>query len=810
MWVLGARMIRIRLLATKLLLPENMRPRLLLVMMSFVAMAWNVRAASGDEARKSSEKVSVLIEQYCLDCHSGAEPEGQFNLEGFASSLVRHGQRDWEADHWEKVHRRLMTRQMPPSGSDRPTDEQYEQSIDTIAHRLQQHADQFPRPGTTASMRRMTRFEYRQAVRDLLQLDIDVNELLPADSESHGFDNVTTGELSPTLLSRYLSAAEQISRTAVGRKVDFVEGRTVRLPADRTQDRHVDGLPLGTRGGTIVDHHFPQDGQYEVQVRLTRDRDEKVEGVRGTHDLDILLDGKRIDRLTTNRPKNGDYSNVDSDLNTRFTVTAGRHQLGVTFPQQYRSLLEIKRQPFDASFNRHRHPRQEPAVFEVSIVGPFQSSGAKNTLSRDAIFISYPTSQEDELACGEEIIRNLVRKAYRRPPTESDLAVPLSFFQQELEASGFDAGIEVAIASILVNPNFLFRVETVPKEIQPGQAYAISDIELASRLSFFLWSSIPDDQLLALAERGELHDPAVLESQVERMLADPRAESLATNFASQWLHLRNLESIQPDLRLFPDWDDNLRQAFRKETEMLFYDAVKHDRSVLTLIDSPYTFLNERLAVHYGIEHVYGSHFRRVELDPQARRGGLLRQGSVLTVTSYATRTSPTIRGDWILSNLIGTPPPPPPPNVPALEEKDVAAANLSVRDRLSLHRANPTCATCHDLIDPLGFTLENFDAVGRWRAFEFGQPVDVSGQLPDGSDLSGVDALEKSFLERPEIFATTLVEKLMTYGLGRGIESHDGPAIRRVISAAEREDYRFSALIKGIVLSPPFLMRTAP
>jgi len=787
-----------------------MRPHHLLLLFSIVAFAGNVSAVGAEDSSKELGRLSALIEQYCSDCHSGGEPEGEFSLDGFASSLLEGNQRDWESDRWEKVHRRLLTRQMPPANSDRPSDEQYDQAIDSVDKLLQSHAANFPKPGATASMRRMTRYEYRQAVRDLLHLEVDVDEMLPADSESHGFDNVTTGELSPTLLSRYLNAAEEISRTAVGQRVNSVEGRTVRLPADRTQSRHVEGLPLGTRGGTVVDHHFPQNGQYEVHVRLTRDRDEKVEGIRGVHDLDILLDGKRIDRLTTKRPKNGDYSNVDSELNCRITVTAGSHQLGVTFPQQNRSLLEIKRQPFDASFNRHRHPRQEPAVFEISIVGPFQPKGAGRTATREAIFICYPDSKEEELACGEAIIRNLVRKAYRRPPAESDLAVPLSFFLRELEEDGFEAGIEAAIASILVNPNFLFRIETVPSDIKSGEIYTVSDIELASRLSFFLWSSIPDEQLLTLAEQGKLHDPGVLEGQVDRMLADPRAETLATNFACQWLHLKNLESIQPDLRLFPDWDDNLRQAFRKETELLFHDVVAHDRSVLALIDSPHTFLNERLARHYGIDHVYGSHFRRVDLDLPTRRGGLLRHGSILTVTSYATRTSPTIRGDWILSNLIGTPPPPPPPNIPALEENDAAANNLSVRDRLSLHRANPACASCHDLIDPLGFTLENFDAVGRWRAFENSQPVDASGYLPDGSSLRGIDTLEKSFLERPEIFATTLVEKLMTYALGRGIEPYDGPAIRRTVREAAKDDYQFSALIKGIVLSPPFLMRTAP
>jgi hypothetical protein len=541
---------------------------------------------------------------------------------------------------------------------------------------------------------------------------------------------------------------------------------------------------------------------------------------------------------------------VEAKLKGRFVVEAGPHSVGVTFPEKSKSIAEIKRQPFDASFNRHRHPRREPAIFEVSIVGPLDSASSSNTKSENTepmalatgdalsnsattkpearaygsgenassttremtpsqsrIFTCLPSKPDEARACAEKILARMMRLAYRRPLSDDDLAVPMRFFETGMQHGGFETGIESALACVLVNPYFLFRSETQPSDLQGGSIYPVSDIELASRLSFFLWSSIPDDELLTIAEQGKLRQPAVLQGQVMRMLRDSRSQSLVTNFAAQWLYLRNLDSFRPDMRLFPDFDDNLRTALRRETELLFDWVVREDRSVLDLLSTDTTFLNERLAKHYGIPHVIGSHFRPVHLsDSSSHRGGLLRHGSILAVTSYATRTSPTIRGNWILGNILGTPLPPAPPNVPALKDKS-HTESLSIRERLSEHRANPACASCHDLMDPIGFALENFDAVGRWRTFDEGRAVDSTGELPDGTKIANFEELERSIIKQPDMFVGTLVEKLMTFALGRGIESYDAPAVRRIIRDAAKQDYRFSSLINGIVSSVPFQMR---
>ena len=469
-------------------------------------------------------------------------------------------------------------------------------------------------------------------------------------------------------------------------------------------------------------------------------------------------------------------------------------------------MLEINRQPFEASFNRHRHPRRAPALFEVSIVGPFDPAGPGDTPSRQRIFSRGAAKETDPTTRAEQILRPLARLAYRRPVTDSDLAVPMRFFQQRFESDGFDAGIETALSAVLVNPHFLLRAEKDPEGFPTGSMYRISDIELASRLSFFLWRSIPDDELLTAAETGRLKNPEVLSAQVQRMLQDQRSQSLVSNFAAQWLYLRNLDSLQPDRRLFPNFDDNLRHAMRRETELLFESMLREDRSVLDLLSTETTFLNERLATHYGIPHVSGSQFRPVTVPPDSQRGGILRHSSILAVTSYATRTSPTIRGNWILENILGTPAPPPPPNVPGLKDKTESSA-VSIRERLAEHRANPACAGCHNLMDPVGFSLENFDAVGRWRLFDQEQPIDSSGALPNGKPVTSLEELEAGILEHPEIFVGTLSGKLLTFALGRGVEFHDAPAIRKVVRQAADNDYRFSSLIMGIVTSTPFQMR---
>ena len=746
--------------------------------------------------------VKAAVGRYCLDCHDGDVTKGNLDLGKILSDdLQTH------SVEWERVVRKLAARQMPPTGKDRPAEKEFEHLVATLGSSLDQLAAKKPNPGRTDPFHRLNRTEYRNAIRDLLDLEIDAATLLPKDDASHGFDNLTGGDLSPTLLNRYISAAEKISRLAVGSPISRPNGDTYRLKPDLTQEEPVANLPLGTRGGTLIRHTFPRDGEYEIQIRLTRDRNEMVEGLHETHELEVLLDRDTAARFQVSPPKgNRDYETVDAHLKARVPVKAGLHEVGVTFIKNSSSLVETQRDPYQARYNMHRHPRLSPAIYQVSVTGPYASQEAGETASRRKLFVCYPKNPGEETACAERIVSAFVRRAYRRPVVAADWAKPLKFYHEAKEAGGFEAGIGSALSAILVSPEFLFRIERDPADVAPETTYPISDVELASRLSFFLWSSIPDEELLAIAQRGELHRPKVLESQVRRMLADPRSISLVENFAAQWLHLRNLESFTPDLRLFPDFDDNLREAFRRETELHFEALLREDRTVLDLIKTDHTFLNERLAKHYGIPNVYGSRFRRVALDSESRRGGLLRQGSVLTVTSYATRTSPVIRGHWLLGNLLGTPPPPPPANIPNLKENTVSET-LPMRARLSAHRANAACASCHDLMDPVGFALENFDAIGRWRLTENGLPIDASGGLPDGSRFNGVTGLEDALLKHPELFVGTLTEKLLTFALGRGMSENDAPAVRRIVRDAQRDGNHFSSIVLGIVKSSPFTLR---
>ena len=489
-------------------------------------------------------------------------------------------------------------------------------------------------------------------------------------------------------------------------------------------------------------------------------------------------------------------------------MSAGPHALGVAFPKKPSVLLETPRKPYQTHFNSYRHPRIQPAIYSVSIVGPYAAKGPGDTPSRRRIFGSRPVTPDQEDRSAQQILATLMQRAYRRPVTEKDLQGPFELYRKARIDADFEAGIEMALSAVLVSPQFLFRVEHDPAGLPPNTVYRISDLELASRLSFFLWSSIPDDELLGVAIAGKLHEPDVLERQVRRMLADSRSRALVSNFASQWLHLRNLDSISPDMRLFPDFDDNLRQAFRQETELFFESILREDRSVLDLLSAKYTFLNERLAKHYGIPHVYGTRFRRMTVDDDSWRGGLLRHGSILTVTSYATRTSPVLRGKFILDNLLGVPPPPPLPDVPALKDNTVDGA-LSVRERLAEHRSNAACASCHNLMDPLGLSLEKFDAVGRRRTVEGETPIDASGGLPDGSRFSDVRGLEAALLRRPELFVGTFAEKLQTYALGRGVEYYDAPATRAIVRESRSQNFRISSIILGVVNSQPFQMRTS-
>jgi mono/diheme cytochrome c family protein len=803
----------------------------------------------------------ALLSRYCAGCHNDKAKQGNFVLSTLDVANVAP-----DAARWELVVRKLRARSMPPAGRPRPDEAAYQEIVGHLETALDRAAAANPDPGRTDTFRRLNRTEYRNAIRDLLDVEVDVDTLLPADDSSHGFDNVSVGGLSPTLLERYLSAAQKISRLAVGTPVRSAGAETVVLPPDLTQEDHFDGQPFGTRAGTSVRYTFPADGDYQFELRLTRDRNELIEGLNEPHQVEVSVDGVQQQMFTlAPAPRNGPVDPVapqyapeqaaDSHLNFRTRVTGGPHIVQVAFIKKPSALIETERQPYLASYNSDRTPRTQPALYSVSIAGPFNPTGIGDTPSRKRIFSCRPDSatlrrglpepegqrrtakSSNDEACAKTILTTLARRAYRRPASADEVQTLVDFYKQGRADGSFEYGIEMALRAMLTSPAFLFRIEQEPtfaagaatagkpesrteasvstpvvsgfsRTLSPTAAYRIGDLELASRLSFFLWSSIPDDQLLDAAVKGRLKDPAVLEQQVRRMLADERAESLVTNFAAQWLYLRNLDSHQPDNRLFPDFDDNLRQAFRRETELLFESVMKEDRSVIDLLRADYTFLNERLAKHYGIPNVYGSHFRRVELGKDHVRGGLLGQGSIMTVTSYANRTSPVKRGKWILENLLGTPVPSPPLNVPPLPENSPGAKVLTVRERMVQHRANAVCASCHALMDPVGLSTENFDAIGRWRTqSEAGGSVDASGGLPDGSKFDGVTGLRTAVLNRPDLFVTTMTEKLMIYALGRGLEHYDAPAVREITRRARTDNYRFSSVVLGIVNSTPFKMR---
>ena len=784
-----------------------------LVLSPAVSEAQPQPGAVASVAGGSAAEPRAVIDRYCVTCHSDRLQTGGLSLESVdLADVAAH------ADVWEPVVRKLRAGAMPPRPRPRPDDATHRRLLAYLEGELDRAATVRPDPGRTESFRRLNRTEYQNAVRDLLALEIDVTALLPRDDAAFGFDNVNTGALSPTLMERYLAAARTVSELAVGSRPPAPGSRVVVVPADRTQEDHVDGLPFGTRGGTVVEHVFPFDGEYDIQVRLQRNRNENVEGLTEPHEVELTLDGERLGLFTMEPSRNmviqanAEYyadEGIDNHLNVRLPVTAGPHRVGAAFIKKNSALLETTRQPYDAHFNMDRHPRQQPAVRTIAVAGPFNPSGIGETPSRRRIFSCRPagdTADEAE-ACAVAVVSSLARRAFRRPVSFGDVEQLVGFYRQGYAEGGFEAGVETALRALLTSPEFLFRIERDPAEVEAGAAYRVSDLELASRLSFFLWSSLPDDELIDAAAAGRLRDPDVLKAQVRRMLADPRAEALTSNFASQWLHLRNLDAVRPDARAFPDFDDNLRQGFRTETELLFRSVVDEDRSVTDLLTADYTFLNERVARHYGVPGVYGDHFRRVALPADSPRAGLLGHGSILTVTSYATRTSPVLRGKWILDNLLGTPPPPPPPNVPPLDESASSTAPTSMRERMAAHRRNPACAVCHRIMDPAGLSMEHFDAIGRWRDEEGGAPIDAAGNLPGGETFAGVAGLRRALLDRPDVFVGTLTEKLLTYALGRGVDHADAPAVRAVVAAASRDDYRLSSLILGVVQSPPFQMR---
>lgn len=782
--------------------------------------AVSARQLAGDRSSSNVPPQAVLT-RYCMGCHNDKLKTADFSLSGVDVANIAA-----DTDLWERVLRKLDGRQMPPIGRPRPDEATYESLVSHLEASLDRIAAVTPNPGRTETFRRLTRTEYRNAIRDLLAIDIEVESLLPPDDSSFGFDNVTVGNLSPTLLEKYLASARKISRLAIGTSVRAPSTHVVTLPVDRTQEQHFSELPLGTRGGTTFSYTFPVDATYEFQVRLYRDRNEHVEGLgrqgRGqdsvvdAHELELMLNGERMKmftieplaaRTSADDPREYDDSHVDKDFDVRLPVTAGSHEVAVAFLNKPAALLETVRKPYPVAFNMDRHPRQRPAVYSVTITGPFDPTGAGDTPSRRRIFACRPASAAQEPACAKRIISTVTRRAYRRPVTDEDLKTPLAFYEQGYAEGGFEVGIETALRKILIAPEFLFRVEQDP-EGRRQQVYRVSDIELASRLSFFLWSTIPDDELLDLAARGKLRDSKVLEQQVRRMLADPRSASLVDNFGGQWLYLRNLAAIVPDTRMFPMFDDNLRQAFKNETELFFESIIRENRSVLDLLRANYTFLDERLAKHYGVPGVYGTQFRRVSLPAGSVRGGLLGQGSILLATSYANRTSPVLRGKWVLENIIGTPPPAPPPGVPPLKEAKSEDHVPTMRERMAEHRANPACSSCHMLMDPIGLSMENFDAIGRWRSKgEDGVPIDAAGGLPNGETFESVAGLKRALLNRSDRFVAAITEKLLTFALGRGMEPFDAPAVRAVVRSSLPDDYRFETVVLNIVKSTPFQMR---
>jgi hypothetical protein len=773
-----------------------------------VGAAGEPRPTPGTGGQTSSSE-RALLDRYCVTCHNKQLRSGDLSLADVdVTDIAGH------PDLWERVVRKLRAGAMPPRPRPRPDQTAYDSFRDRIESALDAAAEAEPNPGRTETLHRLSRAEYRSVVRDLLTLEVNVSELLPADDTSYGFDNIA-GVLgvSPTLMERYLSAARKIARLAVGSPMPSPTADTFRIASDLGQDDHIDGLPFGTRGGMTFTYHFPEDAEYVIEIKLDGPL------YRESHDLEVTIDGERVELFAVGgqprpgeRPGNTLYPGERENPSVRIPVKAGPRDIGVTFLKKTlaepEGIRKLYLRPFTGE-GSGSDSRYQPYVESLTIAGPFEASGARpvdGTPSRDRIFRCRPASPADEPDCAADILSTIARRAYRRPVTTEDLGKLMVFYDQGRASGSFDDGIEMALRRLLVSPEFLFRVERDPDGLAPDTNYRVSELELASRLSFFLWSSIPDDELLEAAVTGTLSDPAVLESQARRMLADRRSTALVTNFAGQWLGLRNVAAVQPDEDTFPDFGEGLRQAFSRETELLFEAILRDGASVLDLLAADYTFVNERLARHYGLPNVRGSHFRRVTL-PDDTRGGLLGHGSILTVTSYGNRTSPVLRGKWVLENVLGTPPPPPPPDVPELEATTAGQA-LSMRDAMAQHRANPVCASCHQIMDPPGLSLEHYDAIGRWRERdEAGDQIDAAGVLPDGTEFDGPAGLRDALLRHPDRFVTTVTEKLMTYALGRGVEHYDAPAIRAITRASADEDYRLTSLIMGVVRSVPFQMR---
>jgi hypothetical protein len=788
----------------------------------------------------------ALINQYCVTCHNGKTKVGGLALDTAGLDNIPAN-----ADIWEKVIRKVRVGMMPPQGLPGPDAPTREALVSFLQTTLDRAAAAHPNPGRPL-VHRLNRAEYANAIRDLLALDVDSASLLPPDDSGYGFDNIADVlGVSPVLLERYLSAAGKISALAVGDPGTGPAGETFRVRQDASQDVHIEGLPIGTVGGLLAKITLPLDGEYVLQPTLFRTNLGAMRGLEYPNTLEITVDGERVhlgefggdaDFKANLENITAAADAVEARFNKRLHLKAGPHEIGVAFLERSATQNTLRLQSFIRSSNDTLDPAGHPHLLTFTVTGPFNPTGPGDTPSRRGIFICRPASSSEELPCARQILTTLSHRAYRGLNTEVDVQRLMEFYESGQRAArlgsaggvqnrdregaapngAFDAGIEMALERILASPKFVFRTERDPANATPGSIHPISEPELASRLSFFLWSTIPDDQLLHLASQGQLRKR--LDEQVHRMLADPKAEAMVANFAGQWLYLRNLRTMVPNSVDFPDFDDNLRQSFLRETELFFGSIMREDRNVLDLMTADYTFVNERLARHYKIPSIYGSQFRRVTITDEARKG-LLGQGSILMVTSHTDRTSPVVRGKWILDNLLGAPPPPMPANVPPLTENPSGRV-MTMRERMEEHRKNPVCATCHQIMDPIGFSLENFDAVGTWRTREggtLGTPIDASGQLLDGTKVNGPIELRQALLKRPEIFVDTLTEKLMTYALGRGLQSYDMPVVRKIVrdSAGTCGDqprsslcktnnsWRFTSLILGIVNSTPFQMRAA-
>jgi len=782
--------------------------------------------AAQDAASKRAPSLPprAVLDKYCVTCHNDRLKTAGLLLDHLDIDKVSDS-----AETWEKVVRKLRAREMPPKGMPQPDIETRNGLVEWLENTIDQAAQTAPDTGRVP-VHRLNRAEYTNAIRDLLAVNIDGKSLLgPDDVDQQGFDNIAgVLTVSPVHMERYMAAARTISRLAVGDPTIVPVFDTYQiLRAWDQDDRMSDDLPFGSRGGLAIRHNFPLNGEYVIKIKLQRQLYEYLIGMGFPHQLEVRLDGKRVGLLKVGGEAKGQPApttfngniisdpewetymhDADKNLEVRFSAEAGSRVLGVSFLDGHlepEGVLLPLQADYDAMLNEHYDGN--PKIESIAVGGPYKANGPGETASRRRIFVCYPTRSSDEETCARKILSSLARRAYRRPAGDSDVQTLVEFYRAGRRDGGFDAGIEQAIQRLLADPDFLFRIERDPAGPVEKRAYRLTDLELASRLSFFLWSSIPDDELIDVAARGKLKDPAVLEQQVRRMLKDSRSNALVQNFAGQWLRLRELSGVGPDPHLFPEFNENLRDAFRTETEMFVDSQIREDRSVLDLLTADYTFLNEQLARHYDIPDVYGSHFRRVALR-NTGRSGLLTQGSILTVTSYPNRTSPVLRGKWLLDNILGSPPPPPPPNVPALKESGAnGQPPTTVRARMEEHRRNPVCASCHVRMDPLGFALENFDAIGRWRTESDGAEIDPSGVLPDGTAFQGVPGLRALLVSHREEFVGTVSEKLLTYAIGRAAEYYDMPAIRKIEHESAAADYRWSSIILAIVKSTPFQMR---